>query len=61
MCIQITRKVVQIHGNIATMDDGRKVRTGILKDVAIGDYLEVYGDIAIEKKDKQKNVQRRVV
>lgn len=49
MCIQLVRKVKEIQGDIALMDDGRKVRISMIADVKVGDLLDVYGDIALER------------
>jgi hydrogenase maturation factor len=51
MCIQLPGKVQTIEGAYVIMEDGRKVRLGPLKGVKIGDYLEVYADIALGKID----------
>ncbi len=49
MCIQLVRRVKELHGTIALMDDGRTVRISMIADVKVGDLLEVYGDIALGK------------
>lgn len=51
MCIQEVRKVIKICDDRAILDDGRSVRIAMVKDVKIGDSLEVYGDIALAKID----------
>jgi len=52
MCTNSVLQVKQLSGNLATMSDGRKVRLGPLHRIFVGDYLEVYADIAIEKIDE---------
>lgn len=37
------------------MEDGREVRVGLIKDIKVGDYLEVYGDVALGKVIKDHN------
>lgn len=49
MCTNSVLQVKQLSGNLAVMSDGRKVRLGPLHRISIGDYLEVYADIAVEK------------
>ena len=49
MCIQLVRRVKELRGDIALMDDGRKVRIAMIANVRVGDLLEVYGDIALGK------------
>ncbi len=49
MCINMPLKVVKITNDTAVMEDGREVRIGLIKDLKNGDYLEVYGDVALEK------------
>ena len=56
MCINVPLKVRSIEKEKAIMEDGREVRTGLVKDIKIGDYLEVYGDVALEKMTK-KNIR----
>ncbi len=58
MCINIPKKVIEINGDIATMEDGTKVRIGMVKDVKVGDPLEVYGDVAIGKVDTREASER---
>lgn len=41
--------MIKICDGRAILDDGRSVRISMVKDVKIGDSLEVYGDIALEK------------
>ena len=36
------------------MEDGRMVRIGLIKDLKNGDYLDVYGDVALSKSDHHK-------
>ena len=52
MCTNSVLQVKQLLGNLATMSDGRTVRLGPLHHISVGDYLEVYADIAVEKVDK---------
>jgi hypothetical protein len=49
MCTNSVLKVKQLSGNLAIMSNGRKVHLGPLHRISVGDYLEVYADIAIEK------------
>lgn len=49
MCISVTRRVVSVFGDIAIMEDGRRVRLAGVTGVQSGDCLQVYADIAIEK------------
>ena len=49
MCIATIRKVKHVDGNIALMDDGRKVRLGPEVRLNPGEYAEVYADIVIRK------------
>jgi hydrogenase maturation factor len=49
MCFSIPLKVLKIAGKTAEMEDGRMVRLGELADIAAGDYLEVYADMAVTK------------
>lgn len=53
MCIALQLRVAKINQGVATMEDGRIVRIGLLKGVEVGDCVEVYADIAIAKKDNK--------
>jgi|WetSurMetagenome_2_1015567.scaffolds.fasta_scaffold588163_2 hypothetical protein len=49
MCTNSILQVKELTGTTAIMSDGRKVHLGPLHKISVGDYLEVYADIAIEK------------
>lgn len=49
MCVSVPRKVVRVIKDKAELEDGRTVRLGLVKEIRPGDYLEVYGDIALAK------------
>ena len=51
MCMSQFLRIKTISGMKATMEDGRIVTLGTVTDAAVGDYLEVYADIAIAKTD----------
>ncbi len=58
MCISLVLRVSEINQGVATMEDGRIVRIGLLKGVEVGDRVEVYADIAIAKKEKTHHEKR---
>lgn len=60
MCISLQLRVAKINQGVATMEDGRIVRIGLLKGVEVGDCVEVYADIAIAKKDNKISKGRTV-
>jgi hypothetical protein len=49
MCINSVLQVKKLSGHTAIMTNGRKVRLGPTHTVSVGDYLEVYADLAIDK------------
>ncbi len=49
MCENNISRVKEIRGNIAIMENNRRVRLGPLDGVLQGDYLEIYADIAVAK------------
>jgi hydrogenase assembly chaperone HypC/HupF len=64
MCLSVPCRVVEIEGKWAEVegavvselstqksDHFHKVYIGLLKDVRVGDYLMVHGDMAIHKVD----------
>lgn len=55
MCTIVPRKIVKILANKAKLDDGREVRVGLIKNIKVGDYLEVYGDLVLGKIIKDHN------
>jgi hydrogenase maturation factor len=61
MCINVPLKVLRIEREKAVMEDGREVRVGLVKDIKIGDYLEVYGDLALGKVMKRIVKSQRLV
>ena len=52
MCMSVHLKVKTVAKKNAFMEDGRIVKLGGLQDVAPGDYLEVYADLALGKIEK---------
>ncbi len=54
MCVTLTLKVTGVRGKTAQMEDGRIVRLGSLSGVRLGDYLDVYADVAIGKLDSKE-------
>jgi hydrogenase maturation factor len=55
MCLATYQKVNKVDQNLATLSDGRVVRTDGIPNVKIGDYLEVYADIALSIRSKSEN------
>ena len=51
MCVNTILRIEEIEGKRARMDDGRMIRLGSLQSVQVGDYLEVFADIAFAKVD----------
>jgi hydrogenase maturation factor len=51
MCTNSILQVKKLTGTLAIMNDGRKVHLGSTHSISVGDYLEVYADLAIEKVD----------
>lgn len=49
MCFAIPLKISKITDGKAQMEDGRVVKLGSIKNIKIGDYLEVYADLAVTK------------
>jgi hydrogenase maturation factor len=49
MCTNSILQVKKLTGSLAIMSDGRKVHLGPTHFISVGDYLEVYADLAIEK------------
>ena len=58
MCFQIPKKIKLLKKNVAVMEDGTNVKLGNLK-ANKGDYLSIYGDMAVEilDSDKAKNAR----
>lgn len=51
MCVSTPRKVISIKGTEAVLEDGRVVRLAGVSDARVGEYLEVYADVALGKID----------
>lgn len=57
MCQFVPCEVVEVHGQWALVNahgHTNRVYLGLLKDVRIGDYLLVHGDMAINKIDRDE-------
>ena len=59
MCLIQSLKVKQLNGKTAIMEDGRTVRIGPIPEVRAGDYLEVYGDVALGKQARETVITQR--
>ncbi len=56
MCLATPSKVIKINGDWATVKSGdhaHKANLSLVKDVKIGDYLIVHGDLALNKIEKK--------
>ena len=62
MCFLIPKKVISVTGKTAKLEDGHNVDLGNVKSVKKGDFLRVYGNIAIEKvRNKEAQAIRKFV
>jgi len=65
MCLATPSKVKKINGEWAVVDGGghsHKVSLSLLKNIKVGDYLLVHGDLAINKVEKEdaKNILKAI-
>jgi len=58
MCFQIPKKIKTINEREAVMEDGVRVKLGDM-NVTYGDYLLVYGNMAVEKVTAEKAKRMR--
>ena len=58
MCFQIPRQIKSIKNNHAIVEGDMNVKLGNLK-VASGDYVLVYGNMAVEKIEKERALETR--
>lgn len=58
MCFQIPKQVKTIADHEAMMEDGARVNLGEI-DVKTGDYVLVYGNMAVEKISKERALKNR--
>jgi hydrogenase maturation factor len=49
MCLTVPQKVIDVKGNTAVMQDGRRVMTVLVGNVQPGDILLVQANMAVEK------------
>lgn len=49
MCLTVPQKVIDVRGNTAVMQDGRRVMTVLVGNVQPGDMLLVQANMAVEK------------
>lgn len=59
MCFTIPYKVVRLTHNFAYLEGGKKVSLGKDIHVAVGEYLQVIGDVAVGKLDKSEGLKIR--
>lgn len=56
MCLAIPGLIIEVNGKVATVDFGgvrQKVRTDLLKEISVGEYVLVHVGFAIEKLAKK--------
>lgn len=54
MCLTVPRKIEEVKGDKAKLQDGRWVKTGMIGKVKCGDMVLVQADLAIEKVSKDQ-------
>lgn len=54
MCMVVHLRIKKIFGATVLMEDDREVRLGNVKNVTVGDYLEVYANLAFAKIEKSE-------
>lgn len=59
MCFTIPLRVKKVTETQVEMEDGRIVRLDKIKNVNVGDYLEVYADIVVTKLSKKEALSIR--
>lgn len=60
MCFSVPKKIVKIEKGLALTETGSWANLGMVKAMP-GDYLLVYGNMAVEKVSKKKAGHFRVV
>ena len=58
MCFQIPKQIKSVTNNQAVVEGGVNVKLGNIK-AAAGDYVLVYGNMAVEKLGKKKALGMR--
>lgn len=59
MCFLLPKKVKGVKDKKLYMEDGQRVKPGSLKRIAPGDYLLIYGNLALEKVEKSQALKIR--
>jgi hydrogenase maturation factor len=54
MCLTVPKRVKEVRGDRALMQDGRWVSTKLVGGAGVGDMLLVQANLAIEKVDKKQ-------
>ena len=60
MCFQIPKKIKKVNDREAIMEDGARIKLGGIKAHA-GDYMLVYGNMAVEKVTAEKAKRMRKI
>lgn len=61
MCLTVPRKVTQVEGDRALLQDGRWVKTSLIGTVKPGDMVLAQADLAIEKIDKKQSAEMKKI
>ena len=52
MCFSIPYRIIKVEKNIAFLEGGKSVKIGKEMKVEKGDYLQIVGNVAVEKLSK---------
>lgn len=61
MCLAIPLKVKKVNAERVTLENGNEVKTKVLKDIRVGDYLLVQQGIVLQKVSKKEALRARRV
>jgi len=54
MCMLVALKIKQIEKDKARLSDGRVVQTAGVKNLKVGDHVNVYADVVVEKVEREE-------
>ena len=59
MCFSIPKQIKTIEGKFGVTEDGKKVSIESVNNLKIGDYINVYGSVAVNKISQKEALKIR--
>lgn len=59
MCFSIPRKIIKVKNSRAFLEGGKSVKIGSELSVKSGDYVQIFGEVAVSKLSRYQGLKIR--